>query len=223
MVEFREQRELQDYNPTDSEPLDPKLAWKEPYRDRGLLTETDRKYLLGRIELEGQDERNARYRIRQRVIHGIHDIRLLTYALSDNDLEQIVNNKLIEHHSSTDLMLFAYRMLELQRDDPLDAFEGQIEQALQKALKVKRSTDNVTISIDADVDISISEIEYDLRNIYSKLKRGEATREEFWHFMQNAEPNIVDWSDTDEETVKFRDNKSDEIVEFTIRPRDLKK
>jgi len=67
--------------------------WEDPDRDRGILTPSDRKYLLGEAKLEGQDERNARYRIRQRITDALYDIILINiYLQQSRDKRQILDN-----------------------------------------------------------------------------------------------------------------------------------
>jgi hypothetical protein len=61
-------------------------------RGRGILTETDRKYLLGEVEYDDkQQQRNRRRYIRERVRNGIIDFILLN-KLEDRDREQIFSD-----------------------------------------------------------------------------------------------------------------------------------
>jgi hypothetical protein len=72
-------------------------VWENTGRDRGILTKTDREYLLGERDIDGQDERNARYRIRQRLTEGFLDITLIALKMSHEDISQVVNNDRLSH------------------------------------------------------------------------------------------------------------------------------
>jgi hypothetical protein len=66
--------------------------WEVPDRGRGIFTKDDRKYLLGEKELSGQSERNMRYRIRERFINSLLDLRL-AYNLSKKDEKKIFSDE----------------------------------------------------------------------------------------------------------------------------------
>lgn len=59
-------------------------------RPRGILTKTDREFLLGDGDLASkQATYNARSRIRERVLNGILDFSILFHHLDNRDLKQI--------------------------------------------------------------------------------------------------------------------------------------
>ena len=58
-------------------------------RKRGILTKQDRKYLLGMVELDGQQKRDTNYRIRDRVDSSLKDIILLADHYPDEELRKI--------------------------------------------------------------------------------------------------------------------------------------
>mgnify|MGYP000011034699 CR=1 FL=1 len=59
-------------------------------RGRGILTPADRLYLLGYREYDSdQSERDARYRIRNRVVNSVRDFAIIYEHLSDEDFDQI--------------------------------------------------------------------------------------------------------------------------------------
>ncbi|WP_436926818.1 hypothetical protein [Halosimplex amylolyticum] len=59
-------------------------------RPRGILSPADRAYLRGETAFESdQSERNARARIRDRVLAGLYDADLLADALSERDRELV--------------------------------------------------------------------------------------------------------------------------------------
>lgn len=59
---------------------------------RGFLTETDRKYLLDKGQLEGQAERNRRKYIRERVKNALLDFTLLQDHLEKRDRRLVVKD-----------------------------------------------------------------------------------------------------------------------------------
>lgn len=65
----------------------------DPNRDRGILTEEDRKFLLGETEYENpQSARRSRARIRQRVTDALLDFEILRY-LEVRDRDQIFQDQ----------------------------------------------------------------------------------------------------------------------------------
>lgn len=65
----------------------------DPTRQRGILNERERRYLLGQADIEprSQTERDIRATIRNRIKHAIYDFSLLFAHLEDRDIEQVVN------------------------------------------------------------------------------------------------------------------------------------
>lgn len=106
--------------------------WEDPNRDRGILTPSDRKYLLGEERLEGQHERNARYRIRQRITDALYDIILINiYLQQSRDKRQILDNfDTLEPIEG--LFKFGYDLLrhEERVDDHIRMLEAYIQSLL---------------------------------------------------------------------------------------------
>lgn len=101
----------------DESPLKP----RQIDRERGILTSHDRAYLLGEKELDDQDERNARYRIRQRTIQAIYDMHLISNFVSFDDMKQISDE--VEEFGNTAPIRLAYNMI--RADDRIaDTFES---------------------------------------------------------------------------------------------------
>ena len=66
-------------------------------RERGILTPADRKFLRGEKEYASeQSERDARYRIRQRVKNAIMDFSILLRHMQDKDRSQIFSDYFTE-------------------------------------------------------------------------------------------------------------------------------
>ena len=62
-------------------------------RGKGVLTEKDKQYLRGEIELTGAQERIQRQRMRERIRNGIIDFALLFAHLDERDRKQILFDK----------------------------------------------------------------------------------------------------------------------------------
>lgn len=60
-------------------------------RDRGFLTEADRRYLHGESDLDHQShgERRARERIRNRLLNALYDMAIVFESLEDRDRDQV--------------------------------------------------------------------------------------------------------------------------------------
>jgi len=59
-------------------------------RARGVLTTADRLYLMGYREYDSdQSERDARLRIRTRIVNSIRDFAIINECLSDDDFDQV--------------------------------------------------------------------------------------------------------------------------------------
>lgn len=107
--------------------------WKETDRKRGILTEADREYLLGKRSVEGQDEINTRYRIRQRIIQSLLDIKIIVDNLSGEDLKQVANDARIDNRyirvAATEM---AYNLAYWNENfaDSISVFEGMIGDAV---------------------------------------------------------------------------------------------
>lgn len=63
-----------------------------PDRPRGILTPTDRRYLLGEDDRDGQDERNTRYRIRERTQNSLLDLQLIADEMEPRDMERVLSD-----------------------------------------------------------------------------------------------------------------------------------
>lgn len=152
--------------------------WRDIDRSRGILTKDDRKYLLGEKDLEGQDEINKRYKIRQRVIQALIDIVVLYIHLDDGDRKQIANDDRVATALTRESAVgLAYDLLYYSDDlgDPVGAFEQMIAgtvagraevteplEAFTKPPEEVTSEDILEVRTTADVDIEINHEEYNL-------------------------------------------------------------
>ncbi|NHN47087.1 hypothetical protein G9464_05675 [Halostella sp. JP-L12] len=135
-------------------------------RERGLLTEADREFLLGEVEMEHeQSKRNAAARIRRRIENGILDFDLLVHYLDGRDRRQVFD-AVAEDEAFLDglaaMVSFAYIGLKEQGVD----FERVLEPAVrgaETAYAVEQLSSNVevdvTFEVETDVNSSLSGIE----------------------------------------------------------------
>jgi hypothetical protein len=126
-------RDMEEQNESqgDADDESASFRYKIADRGRGILTEEDRRYLLDQKEIEGQDERNTRYRIRERIIESIFDAGLIAENLSNEDLELIANHESVPPIG--ELINLAYSLLEADEragNPPINRFESEVAGAI---------------------------------------------------------------------------------------------
>lgn len=149
----------------------------ETDRKRGILTEGDREYLKDPTTLTGQDERNTRYRIRQRVFQSLVDIRLLE-RLSDRDLERVLNHDgVMPDLLLVSLLRLSYRIARLTSDNTNEDFEGALEGAIiQEVINSMLTKDPIrATTADVTAEISVQEKPFDAQEtVEDLLEEGDA-------------------------------------------------
>jgi len=144
----------------------PAYQWED--RGRGILTDQDREYLAGERELTGQDERNARYRIRQRLIRALDDIAFLNWHLANEDLAQVAE----ENHLHPDYLISMACQL-LAKRNPLEmeeTLEKELQISIPSALAGQDHTDQGSVYYyETDVDITTTRKEIDLDELEENL------------------------------------------------------
>lgn len=60
----------------------------DPERERGIYTALDREFIRGETDYDGQDRRNARYRVRERTKNALRDLSLVL-DLEDRDWRRV--------------------------------------------------------------------------------------------------------------------------------------
>lgn len=196
------------------DPDDP-YPWDEPHRARGIFTESDREYLLGKTDLSGQDERNTRYRIRERITEALHDVALMTEEIEDRDLRQIVDN-IDSQVVSISLLFLAYRILantdHYMSENAITDFEYFAIEAIRGVEEDYAEDSEVIIDVDVDVEIERSEIDDNIEGIFEKMKELEATHEEFAYFVQNASEEMQKRVWTAEEAMGYKQPDGETVV-----------
>ena len=152
------------YKPTDTE------------RTRGIITSSDREYLLGHLDVEPQSQRERviRGRIRERVRQALVDFSLLFRHLEDRDLHGIFDEESIPEDRRPDtaprpISLGAAHAVGLfYRDEP-DSFESFIEAAVELELREQGWLADPEVKVEANRQMNAEEI----------LERVKAT-DEIW-------------------------------------------
>jgi hypothetical protein len=156
-------------------------------RDRGILTPDDREFLQGEKEYSSeQSERDARYRIRQRVKNAILDFNILLHHFEEKDRSQVFTSnfpskeeskdkisideveKLVEQTRFQNAMSDSVAFFYLGTQDVDWQFEELIATAVEKAEEEKGY-----IIDDVEVNIDVSRSEPDIQELVTKLQEGE--------------------------------------------------
>lgn len=88
--------------------LSPKYTAEARDRGSGLLTYTDREYLLGENEVTGDSEAQLLQRLRDRIRNGLLDFELLLSTLDDNHIQTIFSNVSEDYRAMNDRQRQAY-------------------------------------------------------------------------------------------------------------------
>lgn len=176
-----------DWDGTDLSTFPPEYT--EPDRKRGILTKNDREYLLDELEISGQDERNIRYRIRQRLIQSFLDLQLLSKEYPDDELEKVMDHDDIpERGTILSLVNMAYNISVLESRFTTEDFERIIEQVVRqqrvKQIEVPQSLEDFH-EIEANVDISVKE--GDIQSVIDSLVKSEVDTEVWAAFARRAD------------------------------------
>jgi len=156
---------------------DYEAPWNDPDRGRGILTSTDRRYLLNQAEFEGQDERNARYRIRKRILHSLYDIYLINHHVQMRDIEQVMEE--ISTSPSSQVLQLAYNLIKHDEniDNDIEYLEERIE-SLVSMIEIDGKTRLASVNIETEEYSKEELIETHTDEIYSDLDNPTESREE---------------------------------------------
>lgn len=162
--------------------------WLSINRDRGILTKEDRKFLIGAKDLSDQAKRNARYRVRQRLINSLYDFNLIYESLGDGDLEKVierVSNSDLEKGglTMTNILSTLYYGTIIKNDSVEDSdeeFQSLVENSIASVERNKRDTY-------AKVRFEIERKNPELETLLNKIVGSNATMEEFLYYVTSAE------------------------------------
>jgi len=200
-------------------PVDEHLWEDVKDMDRGIFTKQDRKYLTGQAGVDGQDERNTRYRIRQRVISSFLDIHYLMQRVDDEDMSQIANSEeltdsVIIHGSHeprllTDLVFLAYQLAVFNEDvlNPIQALEESVETAVRNMERRQDPSDDTHEMVKSTAEIEVYKDRPDveeIKELYSNVTEEKVIEQ----IMPEFEYIDMDHEQLVEETKEYyRNNK----------------
>ena len=114
--------------------------WAKSDRERAILTQSDREYLLGEKEVSQEAERNTRYRIRRRLKNAIRDLVLIEYALPEEDLEQVFDDLGFSEISGPLMLIYkSYQIREGDLEDGGELFDDALRFAIETVERQRNS------------------------------------------------------------------------------------
>lgn len=187
---------------TENENEDPEI---EKPRDRGILSQADRDYLLGKKDLSDQSQRDTRYRIRNRVENAIIDFYLLNAGLEQNDQKQVFEKA--ELDDLVEIFHFVHSGIHLSRENSdIDAttelFETLVSEGLNRSLV---ELDSEHIIHDVEVTVTVDRSTAEVEELQEKFKEGEESYREFQYLVHHG--SLTDLANPTE--VIFRRYKHD--------------
>lgn len=144
-IPYSDPNMVQDNNTEDGVQSEEQPAWKNVNRDRGILTQEDRKYLLGKKEVSGQDERNTRYRIRQRIVNSILDMAFIFEEISIEDRERVFSDEKLSSERSEFYSLFVALSLIRYQNSNSDKMASNIEEDIEDAIRLLPTDDTISM------------------------------------------------------------------------------
>lgn len=197
-------------------------------RGRGILTQADRDFLRGKKEYANeQSERDARYRIRQRVKNAVMDFSILLRYMQEKDRKQIFSNYFTESKqpdpnslTKDDLQdiiqetMFiggvsdAIGLFYLGATDTGTPFDEVIEAGLSSG---EEQRGFVVESV--EVSFNISREEPDTDDLLNKLLSGEGLSAEGLRAVLRSESSNMDREALDEIFTQLSDDMSGDIDE----------
>lgn len=166
--------------------------WEQVDRPRGILTKKDRELLLHGRDIEGQDLRNARYRIRQRVIASLHDIVALSIYMDSDEFSQITDHREYPFDMEKNLIGLAYKLLLYNSDEnsPIETLEESIVTSIKDIesdrLDEEAHPNRVAVP-SADIELKFRDLNLD--SLQNKILSGDASVEEALYFTSHTEPD----------------------------------
>jgi len=154
--------------------------WEITDRKRGILTQFDRELIFGGKDLSGQELRNARYRIRQRLIESLNDLAVISIRLDEEELKKTFEDDRspLRSNLTSHFIKFAYLSVLLDDDvtNNIDEFEDQIEQTIFDYHNDKVDLDeNPEVRYSTEANIELQREKVDLDALEHRIIRGEAT------------------------------------------------
>ncbi len=154
-------------------------------RDRGILTPSDREFLLGRkTDYTEHSKKQKRNRIRHRLRNAILDFSILFEHLEDRDRETVFDPDDDEREAYTQGITDLLAFLHLGTMGYYTPFKDMLSQGVNKAEQELAGSDYRMVTVDFNVD-PVGQIDVD--EVIDKLEFGdfsEVTDEELWAFVR---------------------------------------
>ncbi|WP_132059342.1 hypothetical protein [Halorussus amylolyticus] len=154
-------------------------------RPRGILTPSDREFLLGRkTDYTEHSKKQKRNRIRHRIRNAILDFTILFEHLEDRDRETVFNPDDDARDAYTQGIIDLLAFLHLGTMGYYTPFKDMLSQGVNKAEQELAGSDYRMVTVDFNVD-PVGQIDVD--EVIDKLEFGdfgEITDEELWAFVR---------------------------------------
>jgi hypothetical protein len=145
-------------------------------------------FLAGESDLSDQGERDARYRIRNRLKDGLFDMVFLNAQLHSNDREQVANDVFTkEPHGLgwfTGINSLLFRML-LDVSEDEDSWIRDIETVVSAAITRGLNSIHEEAIVDVEVNVDPDVRQPDIDELLDKYADMEETREELDYLREN--------------------------------------
>ena len=170
-------------------------------RKRGILTETDREYLMGGTTKQGQDRRNLEFRMRQRIEQSMFDMVILAKHLPHEEMRKI-GQSLAEQYGdnsrvppllpSDALVYFTYDWIQStgvydQQYDVEKHPHDRLQIRLMDAILNWEREEGNRIVESTDVTINVEYSDSDIEDIRKDIITGNATALQVREYMRKAE------------------------------------
>ncbi len=167
----------------DEEPED--LLAYDPDRERGILTPSDREFLLGRkTDYTEHSKKQKRNRIRRRIRNAILDFTIIFEHLDDRDRETVFDPEDAEREAYTRGITDMLALLHLGTMGYSTPFKDMLARGVYKAEQELAGSDYRMVNVYFNVD-PVGQIDVD--DVIDKLERGqfeEITDEELRAFVR---------------------------------------
>lgn len=189
---------------------DDRIQW-ELERGRGILTPSDRKYLLGESEPGStQSEYNTRSRIRKRIRNALHDLDLILITLEERDLDHIFTPEDKDTREVLDIQRGLEGAIGLafyvaqNYSDSYALFERLLRKGIHKALPEEDAflSHTVDFNILTPRPVDVERIAYKIESFRIADLAEEELR--FYVFVQSRSDGTVSWGT--EAAEEFLDN-----------------
>ena len=157
--------------------------WEKVDRKRGVLTKQDREYLLNKLELDGQRERDTKFRIRERIRNAVYDINILSDSYPSGEYEKVINSSAIYPGMVGNMVEFGFKLLVAQVGitKAVNTFEALVQMAISPVI-IDNLEDEDEIPVSISVNIDVEKTEFDEDQVLNRILDGEGTLEDIRNY-----------------------------------------